>query len=117
MGLCLFILLLLMLYQLQAKNRQASVPCEEPGGKGCRDISSLHWPILVFFYALFVQWSILPLTNRLPLFFLPFLISLISSAQTTILYILTQSSFVSHTYNYKPCFFYKKPIPEYYIVH
>ena len=47
--------------------------------------SSLHWTILVFFYALFVQWSIIwPTIQPLPT---PTPISLISSAQTIIFFI------------------------------
>ena len=58
--------------------------------------SSLHWPILLLFYALFIQWSMLWPTIKLHL---PSPISLISSSQSTIfLYFNTKFLHISHSH-------------------
>ena len=57
--------------------------------------SGLHWLVLVFLYAIFVQWSILA-TNKC---FLPHPSPThILSAQSIILYAQMQCSFVTHTH-------------------
>ena len=62
-------------------------------------VRSLHWTILLLFYALLLQWSIIATTifshspSRIP----P-----ISSTQAIIFFALTQSSLVSHTHICRP---------------
>ena len=62
--------------------------------------SSLHWTILLLFYALFLQWSMIATESKSPF---PLSKSPILSAQTIILCAPTQCSFVSHTRICKPC--------------
>ena len=86
---------------------EAAVDIEWPFNQH-QPTSSLHWTILILFYAIFLQLSILvtkskrnPFPSPLPPNF-PIL-----SAQTIILYALTQCSFVFHTHIYRQSFIYR----------
>ena len=64
--------------------------------------SSLHWTILLLFYAIFLHWSIVTQVTKNPLPSPSPPNFPISNAQTIILYALIQCPFVSHTHICRP---------------
>ena len=79
--------------------REASLVCSQLVVKE----SSLHWLILGFLYAFFLQWSIFPIKlNSYPIP-PPQPPSRIFKSSTILLFTHTQCSFVSYTHIYKPC--------------